>query len=74
MDTHALNMTPEEADALDWCRLALSEEQTVDCEEGAAEIAGAEVHEEDATELMVRTLARVLIRNVRAEMGDGGIV
>jgi hypothetical protein len=67
MDRYNMKFTPEEQETFDWCRLALTEEQIVDCEEQASELAGAELHQEEAAELFVKLLAKVIIRNVRAE-------
>jgi hypothetical protein len=68
MNSRPLQITASEQDALGWCYLALTEEQILECEEEADEIAGIELHQAEAAELLVRTLARIRIRNVRAEM------
>jgi hypothetical protein len=52
------------------CFAALTEEQIVECEEEAAEIAGAEVRQEEAAELLVKLYARMIVRNIRAERND----
>lgn len=66
--TEPLGMTQEERELVDWCCLALTEEQVADCHDEAAEIAGPEIHAEEAAELLVRTLVKVMIRNGRKEM------
>ncbi len=71
MHTNTLSTTGEEDDTLQWCCLALTDEQVDQCQEEALEIAGAELHEDAAAELLVRTLARIVIRNVRAERSGG---
>jgi hypothetical protein len=71
MNPHNLKITPEE-ETLDWCCTVLTEEQIVECEEEAAEIAGAELHQQEAAELLVKILARRIVRNVRAEHSGGG--
>jgi hypothetical protein len=68
MNSHPLQMTAKEQETLDWCYLALTEEQMAECEEQAEEIAGIELHQAEAAELLVRTLAGIQIRNVRAEI------
>jgi len=71
MNPHEMKVTPEEQNQLDWCLAVLTEEQIVDCEEEAAEIAGAELHQHEAAELLVRLYARMIVRNVRAEREGG---
>jgi hypothetical protein len=70
MKPHATKLRPEESETLDWCYTALTEEQIVQCEEEAAEIAGAELHQDEAAELLVRLYARMIVRNIRAERRD----
>jgi hypothetical protein len=72
MNPHEINLTPEEQEQLNWCRTVLTEEQIVQCEEEAAEVAGAELHQDEAAELLVRLYARMIVRNVRAEHNGGG--
>lgn len=64
--------TRSEEEMLDWCCTVLTEEQIVDCEEEAAEIAHAELHQHEAAELLVKIFARRIIRSVRAERNGGG--
>ncbi len=71
MNPHNPKMTPEEREQIDWCCTVLTEEQIVECEEEAAEIAGAELHQQEAAELLVKILARRIVRNVRAERNGG---
>lgn len=72
MNLHEMKIIPEEEEQLDWCFAALTEEQIADCQEEAAEIAGAELHQEEAAELLVRLYARMIVRNVRATNNGGG--
>ena len=44
MNPHEMKITQEEEEQIDWCFMALTEEQILDCEEEAAEIAGAELY------------------------------
>ena len=67
MKNEHMRMTAKESKMLDWCYAGLTEEQIVDCEEEAAAIAGVELHQEEAAELLVRLYARMIVRNVRAE-------
>jgi hypothetical protein len=48
--------------------LALSEEQILACEEEAQELAGPEIHEQEAAEVLVPLLKKIIVRNVRAEL------
>ena len=64
-------MTPEESETMKWCCAALTEEQIEDCYGEAAEIAGAELNQGEAAELLVRLFARMMIRNIRAERDSG---
>jgi hypothetical protein len=71
MNPHEMKITPEEQEQLDWCYTALTEEQIAECEEEAAEIAGAELHQQEAAELLVKLLERMIVRNVRAANSGG---
>lgn len=71
MNPHEMKITPGEQEQLDWCFAALTEEQIADCQEEAAEIAGAELHQEEAAELLVKLYARMIVRSVRAEQTGG---
>jgi hypothetical protein len=72
MNPQEMKLTPEEQEQLDWCFAALTEEQVADCQEEAVEIAGAELHQDEAAELLVKLYARMIVRNVRAENNGGG--
>jgi hypothetical protein len=65
------SLTTEEQNLLDWCCAALTEEQIAECQEEAAEIAGAQLYEHEAAELLVGLFERIIIRNVRAERHGG---
>jgi hypothetical protein len=71
MNSHT-RITPEESEEMKWCYAALTEEQVEDCYSEAAEIAGAELNQNEAAELLVRLFARIMIRNVRA-CSNGGV-
>jgi hypothetical protein len=71
MSQHEITITPEQQEQIDWCFAVLTEEQIVECEEEAAEIAGAELHQDEAAELLVKLYARMIVRNVRAERNGG---
>lgn len=68
MKPYKMKVTAQEQETLDWCVLALTDEQIAECEAEANEIAAIELHQAEAAELLVRTLAQIQIRNVRAEM------
>jgi hypothetical protein len=72
MNPYEMKITLQEQDQLDWCYAALTEEQIVACEEEAAEIAGSELHQDEAAELLVKLYARMIVRNVRAANSGGG--
>jgi hypothetical protein len=71
MNPHEMKITAREQEQIDWCFAVLTEEQIVECEEEAAEVAGAELHQEEAAELLVKLYARLVVRNVRAERTGG---
>jgi hypothetical protein len=74
MNLHEWTITPEEQEQLDWCYAALDEEQRVQCEEEAMELAGAELNQDNqdqAAKLLVRLYTRLIIRDVRAERDRG---
>jgi hypothetical protein len=59
-------MTDEELSMFDWCRANLDEEQIVEVEEEALEIAMREINAPVAAERLLELLVTVLVRN-----GDG---
>jgi hypothetical protein len=63
VDLHNLKMTDEEARQLEWCRAHLEEEQIVEVEEEALEIAEREVNTPIAAERLRELLVTVLVRN-----------
>ena len=66
VDLHNLKMTDEEVRRLEWCRANLDEEQIVEVEEEALEIALREINAPVAAERILALLVTVLVRN-----GDG---
>jgi hypothetical protein len=56
-------ITSEESETLDSCYAALTEEQIVECEEEANEIAGAVLGAPKAADDLVRTLVAIIVRN-----------
>ena len=60
-----ISFTPQEQERLDRCHAILEDEQAVQCEEEALQIAMREAYQEDAAELMVKTLVRAIVRSVR---------
>ena len=71
MNLEHMNLTPEEQTTFDWCCSALNEEQIADCHDEAAELAGAELHEQQAADLLVPLLKKIMIGNVRRELYGG---
>jgi hypothetical protein len=67
-----MNITPEDQKQLDWCCSILTDEQIYDCQLEAEEIAGVELHQDAAAELLVKLFARTIVRNVRAVLNGGG--
>ena len=65
-----IKFTPREQEQLDRCYAILEDEQAVQCEEEALQIAMRESYQEDAAELMVTTLVRAIVRSVRAGTGQ----
>lgn len=66
VDLHNLKMTDEEVRQLEWCHANLDEEQIVEVEEEALEIALREINAPVAAERLLELLVTVLVRN-----GDG---
>jgi len=66
VDLHNLKMTDEDLSMFDWCRANLDEEQIVEVEEEALEIAMREINAPVAAERLLELLVTVLVRN-----GDG---
>ena len=66
VDLHNLKMTDEELSMFDWCRANLEEEQIVEVEEEALEIALREINAPVAAERLLELLVTVFVRN-----GDG---
>ena len=63
VDLHNLKMTDEEQGMFDWCRANLDEEQIVEVEEEALEIAMREINAPVAAERLLELLVTVLVRN-----------
>lgn len=68
MDLHDMKITPEERNLLDWCFANLDEEQRVDCEDEAMELATQEINAPEAADLLVRLYHKIVVRNFREEM------
>jgi hypothetical protein len=64
IDLHNLKMTDEELRQLEWCRANLDEENIVEVEEEALEIAAREINAPIAAERLRELLVTVLVRNV----------
>ncbi len=62
-----VRIAADEQETIDWCCLALTDEQIAECEAEAAEIAAVELHHEEAYEKLKETLARIIVRNDRAQ-------
>jgi hypothetical protein len=71
MNVNNLKMTADEERLLCWCYANLEDEQRADCEEEAFEIAAREINAGEAADLLVRLYAKIIVRNVRAQL-DGG--
>ena len=68
MNFSELEPTVEEAGILERCYSVLDEDVVAECHNAALEIANAELCEQDAVELLVPMLAKIIVRNVRAEL------
>jgi hypothetical protein len=72
MNINDLKMTADEERLMCWCYANLEDEQRADCEDEAFEIAAREINAGEAADLLVRLYARIIVRNVRAQLdGDG---
>ena len=67
VDLHNLKMTDEEVRRLEWCRANLEEEQIVEVEEEALEIASREINAPIAAERLLELLVAVLVRNAEEQ-------
>ncbi|MBZ5596166.1 MAG: hypothetical protein LAP39_28305 [Acidobacteriia bacterium] len=63
IDLHNLKMTDEELRQLEWCRANLEEEQIVEVEEEALEIAARDINAPIAAERLRELLVAALVRN-----------
>ena len=69
MDIHNVKFTAQEQNQIERCYSILDEEQILQCEEEAIEIAMRESQQEDAAELLVSTWVRAILRNSRSRRG-----
>ena len=67
VDLKNLKMTDEELSLYEWCRSILEEEQIVEVEGEALEIAMRESNAPIAREKLLELLVEVLVRNARAQ-------
>ena len=65
-DLKNLKMTDEEEQLYDWCHANLEEEQVVEVEEEALEIAMREINAPEAAEQLLELLVNVIVRNAEA--------
>lgn len=70
MNFDDLKTTADEEDLLSWCYANLEDEQRAECEEEAFEIAAREINAAKAADLLVRLYAKIMVRNVRAQLSD----
>lgn len=63
IDLKNLNMTDEEERLFDWCHANLEEEQLVEVEEEALEIAMREINAPIAADKLLELLVNVIVRN-----------
>jgi len=61
-----MTITTEEAETLERCYAVLDAEEIQKFHQEAAEIATVELSKEDAVDLLVPTLTKIMMRNVRA--------
>jgi hypothetical protein len=61
-----LKMTDEEEQLYEWCHANLEEEQVVEVEEEALEIAMREINAPEAAEKLLELLVSVIVRNAEA--------
>jgi hypothetical protein len=68
METNEFGVSREEQEQLDDCLSHLTEEQIVQCDNEAQEIAIAVINEEIAGSLLVPLLVKLKLRQMRAEV------
>jgi hypothetical protein len=64
-----MTITTEEAETLERCYAVLDAEEIEECHQEAAEIVAEQFSKEEATELLVPVLAKIMVRNLRAVHG-----
>ena len=67
VDLKNLKMTDEEERLFDWCHEILEEEQVVEVEEEALDIAMCEINAPEAAERLLELLVSVIVRNAEAK-------
>jgi hypothetical protein len=72
IDLKNLKMTEKEIQRLNWCRANLEEEQVVEVEEEALEIAMREINAPIAAERLLELLVTVLVRNAEEQQAGTG--
>ncbi len=71
VDLKNLKMNAEEERLFDWCHANLEEEQVVEVEEEALEIATREFNAPEAAEELLELLVKVLVRNAEEQRCSG---
>ena len=67
IDLLNLKMTDEELRQLEWCRANLEDEQIVEVEDEALEIAAREINAPVAAERLLELLVSVVVRNAKEQ-------
>lgn len=70
MNTRNWKVTPTEQETLEKCYMVLTEEQIADLEGEALELAAVELHEDEAAELYVLLIKKLIVRNLRTELNS----
>ena len=64
-------LTPEEQDKLDWAYSILTEEQSVECYDNAAEVAVPECLQVEAAEFLEELFAKIIVNSAVATFKRG---
>ena len=70
IDLKHLRMTDDELDLFEWCHQNLDEEQIVEIEDQAIDIADRELNAPEAAEKLLELLVRVIVRNGQENAAD----
>jgi hypothetical protein len=63
--------TAKEQEVLDWCYRVLDEDQIRECHEQALEMAEPAMYEDEAADLLIPLLVKIMIRHAKQKLRHG---